>query len=50
MYLLTVAAPMDIADGDDDEAAALQAAMAMSMEGAASVPVPSELQSFSESS
>lgn len=38
---------MDIADGDEDEAAALEAAMAMSMEGAAAVLAPRKSQSRS---
>jgi hypothetical protein len=35
---------MDVADGDDDEAAALEAALAMSMGGAAAVPAPCKSQ------
>jgi hypothetical protein len=44
LYLISVVAPMDVADGDDDEAAALEAAMAMSMGGAAAVPAPCKSQ------
>lgn len=46
LYSISVAAPMDVADGDEDEAAALEAAMAMSMGGAA-VPAPRKSHSRS---
>jgi hypothetical protein len=44
LNLISVVAPMDVADGDDDEAAALEAALAMSMGGAAAVPAPCKSQ------